>query len=189
MRPPIVATLLIVLSGCSTTGLPEPRAPYLAVRGQRLVSGAGALDRSMVHAYVVWRKAADDGPRVSEFMGSIHHAMPTSWDADDETYQVLRGGDALAAIRRVERARVDLPTRELGEPVRGYVLWPGPNSNTYVALLCRRARIPVELPPTAWGKDWPDAIPHLFAFHASTTGLGVQLDVGVFGLQVGLVEG
>lgn len=176
-------------AACTTTGLPEPEAPYLAVRGLRLMRGAGALERTIVHGYVIWRRPGQE-PRKSEWMGGIEHDVPASWQSDDETYRVLRGNDALAAIRRVERTHVDIP-REQSEiqSLYGYVLWPGPNSNTYVALLCRLAHISVDLPPSAIGKDWPDAIPWVLGFHASTTGLGFQLDAGVVGLQVGLIEG
>lgn len=185
-----LALALPAASACATTGLPEPAAPYLAVRGLRLMGGAGAAARAVVHGYVIWRKPGDPGPRVSEYMGSVHHDLATSWRTDDETYRVLRGRDALQAIARVERTHVAIP-RPVSEATSlfGYVLWPGPNSNTYVALLCRLARISVDLPPSAIGKDWPDAIPWVLGFHASTTGMGLQLDVGVVGLQVGLIEG
>jgi hypothetical protein len=132
----------------------------------------------------------DQSARVSEYMGSIDHDVATSWRTDDETYRVIRGADALAAIRRVERTHVNIP-RPQSEITSfyGYVLWPGPNSNTYVAQLCRYARISVDLPPSAIGKDWADGIPYVFGFHSSTTGLGFQLDAGIVGLQVGLIEG
>ena len=68
--------------------------------------------------------------------------------------------------------------------------WPGPNSNTLVADLCRRAAIPVELPASAIGQDWPTLVPYVFDVRPSTTRTGVQLDLfGVVGLQLGLREG
>lgn len=189
MRAAVVA-IALVASGCVTTGLPEPEAPYLAVRGMRLMQGTGALEGVIVHAYVVWRKDAATGARVSEYMGSIDHDQPTSWRESDETYRVIRGADALAAIARVERTHIEIPRPQSEiRSLHGYVLWPGPNSNTYAALLCRYARISVDLPPSAIGKDWPDAIPYVLGFHGTTTGYGLQLDVGLFGVQVGLVEG
>ena len=184
-----LALAVTATSACATTGLPEPRAPYLAVRGLRLMGDSGAVSRAVVHAYVIWRKPGDSA-RASEYMGSVHHGFATSWRTDDETYRVIRGRDALAAIARVERTEVTIPrSMEEATSLYGYVLWPGPNSNTYAALLCRLARISVDLPPSAIGKDWPDAIPWVFGFHASTTGLGLQVDLGLVGLQVGLVEG
>ena len=188
-RLALLFALTAAFAACTTTGLPEPETPYLAVRGLRLMGESGAVSRSVVHAYVIWRKPGDTA-RVSEYMGSINHGMSTSWRTGDETYRVIRGRDALAAIARVERTHVTIP-RPMSESrsLTGYVLWPGPNSNTYAALLCRYARISVDLPPSAIGKDWPDAIPYLFGFHASTTGLGFQLDAGIVGVQVGLIEG
>ncbi len=39
-----------------------------------------------------------------------------------------------------------------------YLVWPGPNSNTYVAWILDRVKSPVELPPHAIGKDYLGAL-------------------------------
>ncbi|MBI2894104.1 MAG: DUF3750 domain-containing protein [Deltaproteobacteria bacterium] len=175
--------------GCATTGLPEPEAPYLAVRGQRLLRDTGALEGGIVHTYVIWKRRGETA-KITENRGDTNsRGGSTSWDQDDETYRLLTGRDAVEAIGRLERTLETTPTGHDRQGVYGYVMWPGPNCNSYTAGVLRRARISVDLPPSAVGKDWPDAIPHLLGFHASTTGLGLQLDVGILGLQVGLVEG
>jgi hypothetical protein len=68
------------------------------------------------------------------------------------------------------------------------VVWPGPNSNTFVASIARQVpSLAPALLPTAIGKDfvaWP-----VFAGAApSRTGFQVSLG-GVLGLTVGWVEG
>ena len=69
-----------------------------------------------------------------------------------------------------------------------YRLWPGPNSNTFVAYLARAVpEMHVVLPPTAIGKDYLP--PGEFAARGSA-GSGVQLSlVGLLGLTLGLREG
>ena len=67
-----------------------------------------------------------------------------------------------------------------------YVLWPGPNSNTFVAHMVRDCPyVSVDLPPTAIGKDY-DGWVHA---NISTTDTGVQLDSQIIGVQAGLKEG
>lgn len=185
----VLTTLASCLLGCATTGLAEPEAPYLAVRGQRLLRDAGALQSGIVHTYVIWKRPGQ-GAKITENRGDTNSlGASTSWYPDDETYRLLLGRDALAAIGRLERTLETTSPGHDRHSVYGYVMWPGPNCNTYTAGVLRRARISVDLPPSAVGKDWPDAIPHLLGFHASTTGVGLQLDVGIVGAQVGLVEG
>src|SRR5262249_31955647 len=68
-----------------------------------------------------------------------------------------------------------------------YRVWPGPNSNTFVATMLRAVpELGVTLPPTAVGKDFR---PGLFLGATdSRTGLEASL-WGVLGLKVGWVEG
>jgi hypothetical protein len=69
-----------------------------------------------------------------------------------------------------------------------YRLWPGPNSNTFIAYLARAVpEMHVVLPPTAIGKDYLP--PGDFAA-AGTGGSGVQLSLlGVLGVTLGWREG
>jgi hypothetical protein len=67
-------------------------------------------------------------------------------------------------------------------------VWPGPNSNSFVAYVL--AAIPeagIALPPTAVGKDWR-ADRRIFGLTASGTGIQVSLG-GLLGFTVGWVEG
>ena len=96
----------------------------------------------------------------------------------------LRGTDAEAAIPALTAAIATYPHRSRGT----YVIWPGPNSNTFVATVARSVpELAPALLPTAIGKDfagWPLYV------GASPSGTGVQLSLGgLLGLTVALVEG
>jgi hypothetical protein len=69
-----------------------------------------------------------------------------------------------------------------------YHVWPGPNSNTFVAYVARQIpELRLDLPPTAIGKDY---IPGGRAFARSPSGTGYQLSLfGVLGVLAGAEEG
>lgn len=96
--------------------------------------------------------------------------------------QTLTGEAAEMAIPQIEKAVRKYP---LGD---SYKLWPGPNSNTFVAYVIRNVpELTVELPPTAIGKDFLGYT----VFHAPTpsqTGYQVSI-LGAVSLIVGLKEG
>lgn len=96
----------------------------------------------------------------------------------------LRGAEAERAIPAIRRAVADYPHAGSGS----YTIWPGPNSNTFVASVARQ--VPALAPallPTAMGKDfagWPVFV------GAPPSGNGLQFSVGgLLGLTVGWVEG
>ena len=101
-----------------------------------------------------------------------------------EIVVTLRGAQAERAIPEI---RVAVDAYPHGG-VNSYTIWPGPNSNTFVASISRR--VPALAPallPTAVGKDfagWP-----LF-LGTPPSGSGVQLSVGgLLGVTVGRIEG
>ena len=61
---------------------------------------------------------------------------------------------------------------------------PGPNSNTYVAWVLKRAKVPVDLHPMAIGKDFLG----LIGAGLSPTRTGVQVESPILGLKVGLKD-
>ncbi len=69
-----------------------------------------------------------------------------------------------------------------------YNVWPGPNSNTFIAWLAREIpELRLDLPPTAIGKDYR-RLSEPLAWAPS--GLGVQLSVrGLAGMMLSLEEG
>jgi len=96
----------------------------------------------------------------------------------------LRGADAERAIPRIQKAVAAYPYAQNG----AYVVWPGPNSNTFVATVARNVpELAPALLPTAIGKDfvaWP------FFAGRTPSGEGFQVSLGgLAGMSVGWVEG
>ena len=96
----------------------------------------------------------------------------------------IRGPLAAAAIPKITAAVSDYAYAKDGD----YRLWPGPNSNTFVATVLRAVpELAVALPPTAIGKDFR-AAGSIFGETPSRT--GVELEIyGLVGLKAGWVEG
>jgi hypothetical protein len=95
----------------------------------------------------------------------------------------LSGPTARALIPRVDEA---IRTYRYGND-GDYRIWPGPNSNTFVASVLRAVpELGVSLPPTAIGRDfraWPYAGP-------SDSGTGVEANLfGLIGVKFGWIEG
>lgn len=68
-----------------------------------------------------------------------------------------------------------------------YRLWPGPNSNTFVAAIMQAAHIKASLPPTAIGKDFPyDG--RWVGLTPSRTGVRINAG-GYFGVTCGWIDG
>ena len=96
----------------------------------------------------------------------------------------IRGALAAVAIPKIEAAIMAYPYTEYGD----YRMWPGPNSNTFVATVLRAApELEIAMPPEAIGKDYRvDGA--LLGRTASRTGVEASL-YGLFGIKVGRVEG
>lgn len=95
----------------------------------------------------------------------------------------LRGGDDVdALIERLLAAAMDYPYNDR------YRVWPGPNSNTFVAYLGRAVpELSLDLPPTAIGKDY---LPGGAMLARAPSGRGMQVSVnGLFGVTVAPEEG
>jgi len=93
-----------------------------------------------------------------------------------------RGASAEQLIERLLEAVEHYPY------YREYRIWPGPNSNTFVAYLGRMVpELGLDLPPTAIGKDYLGADTWL---GRAPSGTGVQLSLGGYcGLLVAREEG
>jgi len=93
----------------------------------------------------------------------------------------IRGPGVDAVIRRIEAAVEEYPY-----PDR-YHVWPGPNSNTFVAFVLRKVpELRVDLPPTAIGKDYLG----WRSVGRTPSGTGGQVNLlGVAGVSAGLEEG
>jgi len=95
----------------------------------------------------------------------------------------IRGSaDVDAMIERLHDAAENYPYQDY------YKVWPGPNSNTFTAMLARAVpELELELPATAIGKDY---LPGLRIISRSPGGNGLQLSLGgLLGFLVGIEEG
>ena len=99
-----------------------------------------------------------------------------------ELIEELRGEKAKTAIAKIEQLVKNYAYDDT------YVLWPGPNSNTFVSHIIRNVpELSVELPPHAIGRDW------LYGgkfWSVSESGSGRQFSLyGLLGFTIGKGEG
>lgn len=94
----------------------------------------------------------------------------------------LRGSAAAEAIPKILEAVANYPY------ANEYQLWPGPNSNTFMAYIGRKVpELQMDLPATAIGKDYPINGSML---DRTPSGTGYQLSMlGLLGVSVGREEG
>lgn len=94
----------------------------------------------------------------------------------------LRGPRAELAMAKIAEATEHYPHKY------DYVMWPGPNSNSYVAYIGRHVpELQLNMPSIALGKDYlVDS--HFFGKAPSGTGMQFSMK-GVFGLLIAPIEG
>lgn len=132
----------------------------------------------VVHDVIGWR-----GRGGASTVASYASDPDRYWfGARPELLAEIRGDVAEEAINRIFEAVRTYPH------ANEYVLWPGPNSNTFVAHVARAVpELRLDLPPTAIGKDY---IPHAGLFAGTPSGTGAQFSlVGALGLMVSAEEG
>ena len=131
-----------------------------------------------VHEVLGWRVHADDPVVVS------HVGIPDrSWYGNPPQILVdIRGEPAQALIPGIEQA-----VRSYPYP-RDYTIWPGPNSNTFIAWIARSVPgLGLDLPTTAIGKDY---LNRGKVFSRAPSGSGYQVSLlGVLGVTTALKEG
>lgn len=96
----------------------------------------------------------------------------------------ISGAEAAALIPAIERAVAAYPYSARGS----YTVWPGPNSNSFVAWVVRSTPgFDVELPPAAVGKDY---LGHGLAIGRAASGTGFVISAwGAAGLTLAWEEG
>lgn len=100
-----------------------------------------------------------------------------------EVLREMRGGEEVDhLIARLHVAAARYPYNH------EYRVWPGPNSNTFIAYLARAVpELDLELPTTAIGKDY---LPDGAIFASAPSGTGVQVSFGgVLGVMLAAQEG
>jgi len=101
--------------------------------------------------------------------------------AEPELYAEKRGPGVDELISRVDKAAREYPY------ARQYTIWPGPNSNTFVAWIGRAVpELEMDLPATAIGKDYLGGS----VFASAPSGRGFQVSLGgLLGVTASGVDG
>jgi len=172
---------------------PDPanvREPVIQVYAARAWGWRGYFG---VHSWVAVKPQDADNFTVYEVIGwrlrwGDSAVVIRQRDADSrwfgnvpELLSDIRGPGVGALINKVDAAAHTYPYAQK------YTVWPGPNSNTFIAHILREVpELKVDLPPTAIGKDYiPDSI-----FAKSPSGTGYQLSFGgLLGVMAGKEEG
>ncbi|WP_298721743.1 DUF3750 domain-containing protein [uncultured Ferrovibrio sp.] len=169
---------------------PDPAAvkdAVVQVYGARLWGWRGAL---AVHTWIVVKPAGAPSYTRYEVVGwgsspvRISQRVPDGYWAGNapELLLDMRGPEAAFAIPLIIAAAERYPGREK------YVMWPGPNSNSFVAYIARQVpELGLHLPPTAIGKDWIGT-DQIFAPAPSGTGWQISL-FGLAGVTAAVSEG
>jgi Protein of unknown function (DUF3750) len=175
----------------SSTGMLPPAA---TAREARLLVFTGRTGRwkgiFSVHSWVVFKPENATAWSRFDVVGWGQPVRSNGWAPDSRWYgntpRVLldvRGDEAQALIPKVKAAIAAYNYSQFGD----YRIWPGPNSNTFVASILRAVpELATTLPPNAIGKDFR-AYPYAGLTDSKT---GVEASLwGVLGVKVGWVEG
>ncbi|MEQ1614699.1 MAG: DUF3750 domain-containing protein [Hyphomicrobiaceae bacterium] len=173
----------------------------------RLLPAASAKPQAIIHVYAgrvgrwrgvfahhTWIVVKEKGASRYTRFDKVAWGMPVKvdgWAPDGRWYGhepeligAIEGPAAEALIPKIRAAVTAYPYNRNG----GYSLWPGPNSNSFVAhVLEQLPQTGIALPPTAIGKDWRTDGRW---FGRTPSGTGYQLSLaGLLGVSVGLAEG
>ena len=132
----------------------------------------------LVHQVIGWRLY-----RGLSAVVSVPGIPDGRWFGNEPTLVAeLRGEEAAQAIPKVIAAVASYPY------ANEYKVWPGPNSNTFMAYIGRQVpELRMDLPATAIGKDYPI---NGSLLDRTPSGTGYQLSMlGVLGVAMGREEG
>ena len=204
MKSFIFIPILLILTSCASNWRtaskesanisPKPeelKESIVQVFVARAFSWRGAF---AVHPWISWKSKNDSAYTVTQVVGwRTRRGLPAvvmmqdlpdrKWyGAEPKLIYEIRGDKADAAIKKMKEIIPDY------RYANDYRVWPGPNSNTYIAHLIREVdELEVELPPHAIGKDW---LVDSYVLDKTASGTGFQFSLfGVLGFQLGLYEG
>jgi hypothetical protein len=188
---------LIALAGASVTDdshslIDDPAAvsePVVQVWGARTLGIKGLFG---VHTWIAVKASGVPDYTVYEVIGwrlrwsdtalVARHRAPDRWfGSAGELYAAKRGAGVDDLIKRIEKLASEYPY------AKQYTLWPGPNSNTFVAYITRAIpELRADLPATAIGKDYLGGS----VFSSAPSGSGFQFSLaGLLGMSASGVEG
>jgi len=143
-----------------------------------------------VHSWVVFKRANATAWTRYDVVGWGEPVRTNNWPADGRWFgnmpvaiADISGSDAEKLIPRIETAVAEYRFAQLGD----YRIWPGPNSNSFVASILRAVpELGVTLPPNAVGRDFREGI--YAGLTDSRTGVELNLS-GLAAFKLGWVEG
>lgn len=143
-----------------------------------------------VHSWIVFKGENAKNWTRYDVVGWGNPVRLNGWAPDGRWYGTppsvvadLKGPEAQALIPKIEQAVKDYRYANYGD----YRIWPGPNSNSFVATVLRAIpEVSVTMPPNAIGRDFR-AGPYL-GWTDSGTGIEASL-WGLLGVKIGWVEG
>jgi hypothetical protein len=205
MTRPVVSFLsrasligLLALGGAAVTAdNSESQVREEVLVGEPVVQVWGARTRGAkgifgVHTWIAVKPQSSTEYTVYEVIGwrlrwtdsavVIRNRAPNHWfGAEGELYAEKRGAGVDALIQRIDKLAREYPYANT------YTLWPGPNSNTFVAWVARAVpELEADLPATAIGKDYigSDMI------STAPSGKGFQFSLrGLLGIAASSVDG
>ncbi|HWB45811.1 MAG TPA: DUF3750 domain-containing protein [Hyphomicrobiaceae bacterium] len=144
-----------------------------------------------VHTWIVIKERGASAYTRFDKTGWGRPVKVNGWAPDARWYGhapfVVAAFDGPAAERlipKIKAAVARYPFNSYG----AYSVWPGPNSNSFVAYVLNAVpEAQVTLPPTAIGKDWHADL-RIFGLAPSHTGIQLSLG-GLLGFTLGWVEG
>lgn len=176
----------------TSAGLLPKAADYKEARLMVLAGRTGGVKGLFaVHSWIVVKREGADSWNRFDVVGWGNPVRRNGWAADGRWYGDnpvvvldLKGAAAAAAIPKVESAIAAYRHAKAGD----YRIWPGPNSNTFVASVLRAVpELGGTLLPNAVGKDFRD---EGFYVGLTDSGTGVELSLwGLMGFKAGWVEG
>jgi len=142
------------------------------------------------HSWIVFKRAGANEWTRYDVVGWGNPVRLNGWAPDGRWYGTppsviadIRGARAEAMIPRIETAVKEYRWRNDGD----YKIWPGPNSNSFVATVLRAVpEMRAVLPANAVGRDFRPG----FYAGASDSGTGMELNLwGYAGVKIGWIEG
>jgi hypothetical protein len=176
----------------SSTGMLPKAADHPQARVLVMSGRTGGLKGLVaVHSWIVIKRENAAAWTRYDVVGWGSPVRRNGWAPDGRWYggvpwivADVRGDAATALIPKLETAIEDYRYANAGD----YRIWPGPNSNTFVATVLRAVpELGVALPANAVGKDFRGA-GFFFGLTGSRTGIEANI-WGILGFKVGWVEG
>jgi hypothetical protein len=175
----------------SSTGLLPRAADFKPARIIVFTGTAGAWKGVFsVHSWIVLKNADEPQWRRYDVVGWGEPVRVNNWPVDGRWYgnkpvvlADISGPEAERLLPQIERAVKSYSYAQSGD----YRIWPGPNSNSFVAAVLRAVpELGVALPPNAVGRDFRNG------FYTGLTDSGTGLEINLFGIagaKIGWVEG